>query len=309
MLNKPARFRIPLPFIAATAATAGLVYVTASFYSSVQQRDKQQRNTTAMARNKIKTPFQTLFAVHMTCDHCVKSVSDALFNLDGITKVDANLKDQLVAVEGTAAPSAIVSAIEETGRDAILRGSGASDQAAVCILETYHQNEKGDDALIPASENPQASDRDVRGLARMVQVSPTTTLVDLTLRGVTPGKYNATIREYGDLKYGATSTGPVWTGGSGIPQPRGILGSLEIGKDGRGAVFLDHSFQVWEVIGHAMILSRQDESDNEVKNDKNTVLGVIARSAGMWDNDKTVCSCSGKTLWEERTDEVKKGMI
>lgn len=43
----------------------------------------------------------------------------------GINKVDANLKDQLVTVEGTAAPSAIVAAIQQTGRDAILRGSGA----------------------------------------------------------------------------------------------------------------------------------------------------------------------------------------
>lgn len=37
----------------------------------------------------------------MTCDSCVKSVSDSLYSLEGITKVDVNLKDQLVAVEGT----------------------------------------------------------------------------------------------------------------------------------------------------------------------------------------------------------------
>lgn len=50
---------------------------------------------------KRKTNYQTLFAVHMTCDHCVKSVSDSLYSLEGITSVDANLKDQLVTVEGT----------------------------------------------------------------------------------------------------------------------------------------------------------------------------------------------------------------
>ncbi|KAI1213454.1 Cu,Zn superoxide dismutase-like protein [Annulohypoxylon truncatum] len=266
-------------------------------------------------QNQVKTPFQTLFAVSMTCDGCVKSISDALYNLDGITKVEANLKDQLVTVEGTAAPSAIVSAIESTGRDAILRGSGASN--AVCILETYHRNEKGGEELVPASapeastEGSGASDREVRGLARMVQVSPTTTLIDLTVRGVTPGTYAASIREYGDLKFGATSTGPVWAGGSGTTQPRGILGTVQVGSDGRGATFLDHPFQVWEVIGHAMVVSRQHEgvAEAELKNDENTVVGVIARSAGMWDNDKTVCSCTGKTLWEERKDEVKKGMI
>ncbi|GAP89319.1 putative heavy-metal-associated domain-containing protein [Rosellinia necatrix] len=268
-----------------------------------------------MARNKVKNPFETLFAVHMTCDSCVKSVSDALLSLDGITSVDANLKDQLVAVKGTAAPSAIVSAIEATGRDAILRGSGASNSAAVCILETYHRNERGGDALVPASD-PEAltkdsvvGDREVRGLARMVQVSPTTTLVDLTVRGVAPGKYSASIREYGDLKYGAASTGPIWAGSSDTTQPRGILGSVEIGPDGRGAIFFDHPFQVWEVIGHAMVLSGQEEGRGELRNDENTVVGVIARSAGMWDNDKTVCSCTGKTLWEERREEVQKGMI
>ena len=40
----------------------------------------------------------------MTCDHCVKSVSDALYKLNGITKVDVSLKDQLVTVEGVGKP-------------------------------------------------------------------------------------------------------------------------------------------------------------------------------------------------------------
>ncbi|KAF2964649.1 hypothetical protein GQX73_g8929 [Xylaria multiplex] len=188
-------------------------------------------------------------------------------------------------------------------------------RAAVCILETYHRNERGGDTLVPASD-PEAStvdsavsDREVRGLARMVQVSPTTTLVDLTVRGVAPGKYNASIREYGDLKFGATSTGPIWAGGSDTTRSRGVLGSLVVGGDGHGAVFFDHPIQIWEVIGHAMVLSSQEEGQDELKNDETTVVGVIARSAGMWDNDKTVCSCTGKTLWEERKDEVKKGMI
>ncbi|OTB07153.1 hypothetical protein M426DRAFT_318175 [Hypoxylon sp. CI-4A] len=311
--------------VATTTSFFCLGYATETYFHrekrntlfSLDTRRSVVPDTKMAIQNQVKTPFQTLFAVPMTCDGCVKSVSDALYSLEGITKVDANLKDQLVAVEGTAAPSAIVSAIESTGRDAILRGSGSSNGAAVCILETYHRNEKGGDSLVPASdpeastEGSGASDREVRGLARMVQVSPTTTLVDLTIRGVTPGTYAASIREYGDLKLGATSTGPVWAGGSGTTQPRGILGTVQVGQTGRAAVFLDHPFQVWEVIGHAMVVSRQQDgiTDAGLENDENTVVGVIARSAGMWDNDKTVCSCSGKTLWEERKDEVRKGMI
>lgn len=71
--------------------------------------------------------IQTVFAVPLSCDGCVKSVSDALYKLGGITKVEGNLKDQLISVEGSAAPSQIVAAIQETGKDAILRGSGASN--------------------------------------------------------------------------------------------------------------------------------------------------------------------------------------
>lgn len=47
----------------------------------------------------------------MTCDGCVKAVSDSLFKLGGITKVDANLKDQLVSVEGTGASRLFYSAL------------------------------------------------------------------------------------------------------------------------------------------------------------------------------------------------------
>lgn len=145
------------------------------------------------------------------------------------------------------------------------------------------------------------------------------TLVDLTLRGIAPGTYRATIREYGNLADGASSTGPVWKGSASASasdspnegHARGDLGRLEIGQDGRGAIFLDRPFQVWEVIGHAFVVTPQEEDADgkPLRNDENTVVGVIARSAGLWDNNKTVCSCTGKTLWEERKDEVNKGML
>ncbi|KAI6348970.1 hypothetical protein MCOR25_010740 [Pyricularia grisea] len=264
----------------------------------------------------VNHPFQTLFAVHMTCESCVKDVSDAVQKLGGITKVDANLKDQLVSIEGTAAPSAIVDAIQATGRDAILRGSGSSDSAAVSILETYQHL-----SVVETPEERAKRERQVRGLARMVQVSPEVTLVDLTVRGVSPGSYQVTIREYGNLTEGVESAGPVWAGSdrpatnpsaNGAAQARGFLGTVQVGKEGHGSVFMEASFQVWEVIGHAMIVSPLDEAASGgkvLKNDADTVAGIIARSAGVWGNDKTVCACSGKTLWEERKDEIQKGMF
>ncbi|EQB49762.1 heavy-metal-associated domain-containing protein [Colletotrichum gloeosporioides Cg-14] len=61
----------------------------------------------------VSYPFQTVFAVPMTCDSCVKDVSDSLYKLGGITKVEADLKDQLLSVEGTGTlPSAANSQAE-----------------------------------------------------------------------------------------------------------------------------------------------------------------------------------------------------
>lgn len=44
---------------------------------------------------------QTLFAVPLSCDGCIKAVSDSLFKIGGITNVEGNLKDQLITVKGT----------------------------------------------------------------------------------------------------------------------------------------------------------------------------------------------------------------
>lgn len=214
----------------------------------------------------------------------------------GVAKIEANLEDQLFYIEGTAAPSSIVSAIESTGRDAILRGSGKSNSASVCILETHATG---------------VSDP-VRGLARMVQVSDSRTLVDLTLRGVSPGTYHATIRETGDISRGAASTGGIWDAVkqlAGFSQPRGMFGTVEVGKDGRGSAFLDRQVSVWEIVGRSMVVSKQQPEGAFHTEDPDTLVGVIARSAGVWDNDKTVCSCSGKTVWQERKEQVEKGML
>lgn len=167
--------------------------------------------------------------------------------------------------------------------------------AAVCILETHSTT---------------VSDK-VRGLARMVQVAPNLTVIDLTIRGLEPGKYWATVRQTGDISQGAVSTGAIWQDPDAGPlTPRGFFGTVEVGKNGMGSVFIDQPIQIWEMIGRGMVVSRQHDGEGRFeKNDGNTLVGVIARSAGVWDNEKTVCSCSGKTLWEERKDEVQRGML
>lgn len=216
--------------------------------------------------------------------------------MEGVSNVSANLEAQIISVTGNAAPSAIVSAIQDTGRDAILRGSGKGGGAAVCILETHS----------PTVKNQ------VRGLIRVVQVGSALTILDMTLQGVSLGTYNVTVRESGDISDGAASTGGVW----GLleaeeEQPpktaKGDFGTIDVGQSGLGSVFLDRPIPVYDMFGRSIVVSRMTEQFD--KEDPDTLVGVVARSAGVWDNDKTVCSCSGKTVWEERTEQTSKGMI
>ncbi|WEW59792.1 copper chaperone [Emydomyces testavorans] len=232
-------------------------------------------------------PFQATFAVPLTCESCIRDISKPLYEIDGIKRVEADLKEQLVLVEGTAAPSAIVTTIQSTGRDAILRGSGKTNKTHAQV------------------SNP------IRGLVRMVQVSNELTLVDLTINGLSSGRYWATVRDKGDISRGPTSTGGIWEAqqpkSPGFEEPRGVFGTVDVDEKGRGNVFLGCPAAVWELIGRSIVVSKDKEGPFQ-EDDQNTLVGVIARSAGVWDNNKMVCSCSGKTVWEERKEQVAKGM-
>lgn len=289
----------------------------------------------------------------MTCESCVKDVSHSLYKLDGtvtlpmmrsiqhtcgaglitsslhagIKKVDVNLKDQLVFIEGTAPPSSIVSAIQNTGRDAILRGSGTMNSTSLRELnaslivphKTALTRPTGSAVCILETHNNTVANK-IRGLARMVQVGANMTLVDLTINGMAPGKYWATVRESGDISQGAASTGGIWdslkakvlgsdgTAPQAEKEPRGVFGSVDVDEKGRGNVFLDRPVAIWELIGRSMVLSKTKEGPFR-RDDEHTLVGVIARSAGVWDNDKTVCSCSGKNVWQERQEQVSQGMV
>ncbi|RVD87566.1 uncharacterized protein DFL_001793 [Arthrobotrys flagrans] len=238
-----------------------------------------------------RAPFKTLFAVPLHCEGCIDSVKNALFQVEGILNLECHLEQQLVEVEGTAAPSKISASLQEIGKDCILRGSGNANSAAVCILETH----------APNVLNP------VRGLARLVQVGPDFTIVDISLKGLAPGIYQASIRQNGDISRGASSTGGVWEEETRGNEARGKLGQIEVSRAGSGGIVLDVSISIWELIGRSMVLSSSTEPFQQ--DDEATLVGVIARSAGIWENDKVVCSCSGKTVWEERVEQTGKGML
>ena len=101
-----------------------------------------------------------------------------------------------------------------------------------------------------------------------------------------PGQYDIVVRETGNLTYGIKSAG----------QPIRVLGKVEVDEKGWGEFSGEvEDLEVWQVIGHAISVGE--------------VAGVVARSAGVWENVKKVCACSGRTIWEEHQVMAKQTSV
>lgn len=228
--------------------------------------------------------FETTYNVKLTCEGCIKNVSESIKKNAGITNVKCDLDSQTVSVKGTTPPSKIIESIQQTGRDAIIRGTGQLNSAAVCILEDFSSS------LL----EQESKGRQVNGLARLIKTKINELFVDITLTGMQPkGEYFASFRKGGDLSNGALSTGD-----SLLSLPK-----MTCNDEGKCQQFLSVNLNIDEIIGRSMVVSK-----DATKVFMDSMAGVIARSAGAWENDKYICSCSGKNIWEERVDAKERGI-
>ncbi|KAJ2882028.1 copper chaperone [Coemansia aciculifera] len=219
-------------------------------------------------------PIKVQLAVDMTCQSCVDDINGVLGTVPGVDKIDISLDDKQVMVEGTATPSSILKAIKDTGRSAVVRGTGSSSGgnigAAVCIFE----------------EGSAMGNHATRGLARFVQIDETTCFVDISVSGISDGAHGIAIHECGDMSQVPKSCGGRWN-------PDSVELDRLVVKDGWGDLaFETDRFKVWEIIGRSMVINAGSEGG--------ILAGVVARSAGLFENDKQVCACSGNTLWTEQ---------
>jgi copper chaperone for superoxide dismutase len=79
-----------------------------------------------------------------------------------------------------------------------------------------------------------------------------------------------------------------------LKQPLGDLGTLEAGENGE-AHFSGpkEKLRVVDLIGRSIALyAAKDKSDPGI------AAAVIARSAGVGENYKELCTCDGVTIWE-----------
>ncbi|XP_047631125.1 copper chaperone for superoxide dismutase isoform X2 [Phacochoerus africanus] len=244
------------------------------------------------------------FAVQMTCQSCVDAVSRSLQGVAGIQSVEVQLENQMVLVQ-TTLPSQVVQALlEDTGRQAVLKGMGSGHwqnlEAAVAIL---------------GGSGP------VQGIVRFLQLTPERCLIEGTIDGLKPGLHGLHVHQFGDLTRNCNSCGDHFNPDGmshGGPQDsdrhRGDLGNVRADADGR-AVFRmeDELLKVWDVIGRSLVI---DEGEDDLgrgghplskitgNSGERLACGIIARSAGLFQNPKQICSCDGLTIWEERSRPI-----
>ena len=86
----------------------------------------------------------------------------------------------------------------------------------------------------------------------------------------------------------------------------GDLGNVNADNNGRATFrIVDNQVKIWDIIGRTICVSDKPDLRSNETGDRIS-CGIIARSASVYENYKKVCSCSGKTLWEERNYKLSK---
>ncbi|XP_017772343.1 PREDICTED: copper chaperone for superoxide dismutase-like [Nicrophorus vespilloides] len=213
------------------------------------------------------------FAVQMTCDSCERDVRNSLDNVDGVKNIEIDLKSGSVVVDTTLSADEVFKKLEQSGKKVVLKGYG--NLSGVVILDTGKKS--------------------VKGVVRFVQQTPNICIIDGTVDGLNPGKHQISVHECGDLSEGCSSVGSYfnpYTNGS--RSVYGNIGCVNAESNGRAAFRIDDNvIKLSEIIGRSFVIS--DEKNNRL------ACGIIARSAGLFQNPKKICACDGISLWDEKS--------
>ncbi|KAF4403968.1 hypothetical protein G4B88_014424 [Cannabis sativa] len=137
---------------------------------------------------------------------------------------------------------------------------------------------------------------EIFGVVRLAQVNMELARIEANFSGLSPGKHGWSINEFGDLTNGAASTGKVFNTPREGPtdEPVGDLRTLD--ADEKGEAFFSGvkpNLRVAELIGRSIAIYK-----TENRSDSGIAAAVIARSAGVGENYKKLCTCDGTTIWE-----------
>nr|XP_015194251.1 PREDICTED: copper chaperone for superoxide dismutase [Lepisosteus oculatus] len=120
----------------------------------------------------------------MSCDSCAGAVRASLEGVPGVRSVAVDRQREEVLVDTTLTAREVQELIEATGRRAVLKGMGVSEQGDLGVA-------------VAMLEGPGP----VQGVVRFLQVSEGLCLIDGTIDGLRPGPHGLHVHEFGDLTH------------------------------------------------------------------------------------------------------------
>lgn len=209
------------------------------------------------------------FAVKVKGNECVDQIKRKLIE-------EANIKEESIkSVTDDNEARIVVSSnknwieiheiIESCGVKSAL--VGFSEQSAVGILD------KGSHA------------DDIKGVVRFCSIpNKKGIIIDGVIDGLKPELNYLSIYEYGDVSDGCNNLGEIY---------QNSTYEVRVNDSGRGSIrTIDDNLTISELIGRAVCISNSQK--------EKLACGVISRSAGIFQNYKRICVCSGRVLWDER---------
>jgi len=227
------------------------------------------------------------FLVDLNQQEQVDQLRKVLADRKDIENINIDLSSKRLVLDTSLQSSKIQQLIEQSlNTNAVLLGTGKPLGAAVSALY---------------SNMNRPLERRIHGLVRFIQTDDEQCIIEGTVDGLLPNSpAQINIHEYGDLSNGCDSCGDYYDSSSSSSQKfsnqsTGTLG--QVMTDERGTAdfrLLNCCIRVPDIIGRSFVVQTTDS--------QRVACGIIARSAGLFENTKRLCTCSGATVWQERRE-------
>uniref|UniRef100_A0A8C4X042 Copper chaperone for superoxide dismutase n=1 Tax=Eptatretus burgeri TaxID=7764 RepID=A0A8C4X042_EPTBU len=146
------------------------------------------------------------------------------------------------------------------------------------------------------------------GVVRFTQISLECCLIEGAVDRLTPGLHGLHVHSLGDLTADWLSCGDHFNphgGTHGEPADENSVSQF--------CWVLRSLKDVWDIIGRSLVVTEREDDLGKGNHELSLVTGnsgegvawgIIARSAGLFQNPKRICTCDGVTLWEEREKQI-----
>ncbi|KPJ14045.1 Copper chaperone for superoxide dismutase [Papilio machaon] len=233
-----------------------------------------------------------------------QNVLDKTLNMlksqDGVQ--EAVYKDGAIMVETILPSTQILDIVtQNSGKRAVLQGFGDT-QSAVSMVSSQS-----------------CCGTNVLGVVRFQQTREGSLIADGCIDGLTPGCHGLHVHEVGDLSQGCKSIGEHYNplsathGAPNDPEHKrhaGDLGNIVADETGRATFrIVDNVLKVWDIIGRSVAVTERGDDfgrgtspESRIDGDSGSPVacGIIARSAGVFQNPKRICACDGVIVWDEK---------